>query len=123
MLHKLFVLATPHVNLLAVELHIAFLELAHFLNFVQVDNKALLQVVKLANTLPTEDGRVLAAVEVLDALFVLLTHVGKNVLVSSQVFRLETLVEIHICEERVLRNNLIQDIEVEGQFVDAVYAL
>ena len=42
---------------------------------------------------------------------------------SGEVFRLKTLIEIHIGEERVLRDNLIQDIEVKGQFVDAVHAL
>jgi len=74
-LDELLVVAAPYLDLLAVKLHVAFLKLAHLLNFVQVDYKALLQVVELANALPAEDAGVLAAVKVLDALLVLLAHV------------------------------------------------
>ena len=66
----------------------------------------------------------LAAVEVLYALLVLLTHVRcKVTLVSFIVLvhirvRLEAFLEIHAREERVTRHHLVKDIEVERQFVN-----
>jgi len=74
--------------------------------------------VQLANALPAEDARVLAAVEVLDALLVLLTHVGQNLVVGRQVFGLKALVEVDVGEQGVLRHDFVQNVEVEGQFVD-----
>ena len=66
----------------------------------------------------------LAAVEVLDALLVLLTHVRCKVALVSFIIlvhirvRLEALLEVHAREERVTRDHLVEDVEVEGQLVD-----
>lgn len=88
----------PDFDLLAIKLHVAFLKLAHFLNFVKVNYKALLQVVQLPDALTAEDAGVLTAVEVLDALVVLLAQVRLNVLVLGQVLSLKALIEIDGCQ-------------------------
>ena len=66
----------------------------------------------------------LAAIEVLDALLVLLTHVGcKVTLVSFVVLvhirvRLEAFLKVNAREERVTCHNLVEDVEVERQLVN-----
>ena len=61
----------------------------------------------------------LAAVEVLDALLVLLTHVRCKVALVSFIIlvhirvRLEALLEVYAREEWVTRHNFVKDIEVE----------
>jgi len=88
--------ATSDVDLLLIELHVALLEFTHFFDFIQVHYKALLHVVELANTFSAKDRRVLRAVEVLDALVVLLAQVRLNVVMSRKVLRLQTLVEVDV---------------------------
>lgn len=55
MSHVAFSGAASYINLLLVELHVAFLEFSHFLNLIQVDHEALLHVVQLSYALSAED--------------------------------------------------------------------
>ena len=82
MSHIALTSTASNINLLFVELHVALLKLAHFLNFIKVNHKALLHIVQLANALSAEDGGMLRTVEMLDALVVLLTQVRLDVIVS-----------------------------------------
>ena len=116
------VLATTQLAL--VHLVVLLLQLAHLFDFIEVDDEACLKIVEIFDTFAAKNGRVLAAVEVLYALLVLLTHVRcKVTLVSFIVLvhirvRLEAFLEIHAREERVTRHHLVKDIEVERQLVN-----
>lgn len=117
-MHVAFLFSAAHIDLLPVELHVAFLKLAHLLDFVKVDDEALLQVVELPDALSAKDGGMLGAIEVLDPLVVLLAQVGLDVLVLREVFGLQTLIEVDGGQQRVLRHDLVQNVEVEWQFVN-----
>jgi len=54
--------------------HILLLELAHALDFVEVDNEAGIVGVVQLDALPTKNGQVVGAVEVLHTLRVLLAQ-------------------------------------------------
>jgi hypothetical protein len=58
-----------------VHLIVLLLELAHLLDFVQVNDEAGVEVVQVLDALTAENRRVFAAVKVLDPLLVFLTHV------------------------------------------------
>ena len=69
----------PSVQLSPVQIIILLLQFAHFLDFIKVHHEACLQVVQVFDALTAEDRGVLTAVEVLDALLMLLTHVRSEV--------------------------------------------
>ena len=54
-----FSLPASQFNLFLVKLNVTFLEFPHFLDFIQVYDKTLVHVVKLANALTTKDRRML----------------------------------------------------------------
>lgn len=72
MSHVAFTITATDINLLLVELHVALLEPAHFFDFIKVNYKALLHIVQLTDALSTEDRGMLRAVEMFDALIMLL---------------------------------------------------
>lgn len=72
MLDVALTVATSNIYLLLVELHIALLKFTHLFDLIQVNYKALLHVVELADALSAEDRWVLGAIEVLNALVVFL---------------------------------------------------
>lgn len=89
-------ISAPHFDLLAVELHVSFLQSTHLLDLIEVDDKAFLQVVELPDAFSTKDAWVLRAVKVLNPLLMLLAHVREDVLVLRKVFHLKALVEVYI---------------------------
>ena len=116
------VLATTQLAL--VHLVVLLLQLAHLFDFIEVDDEASLKIVKIFDAFAAKNGRVLAAVEVLDALLVLLAHVGCKVTLVSFVVLvhirvgLEAFLEVHAREERVTRHHLVKNVEVEWQLVN-----
>ena len=75
-----------------IHLVVLLLELAHFLDFVKVNDEAGFKIMEIFDALPTENAWVFTAVEVLDALLVLLTHVRSEV----SLIRLIVLVQIWV---------------------------
>ena len=115
------VLATTQLAL--VHLVVLLLQLAHLFDFIEVDDEASLKIVKIFDAFAAKNGRVLAAVEVLDALLVLLAHVGCKVTLVSFVVLvhirvgLEAFFEVYAREERVTRHHLVKNVKVEWKFV------
>ena len=68
----------------------------------------------------------LAAVKVLDALLVFLAHVGGEIALVRFVVlvhiwvSLQALFEVDAREERVARNDLVEDVKVEWQLVNRI---
>jgi hypothetical protein len=110
----------------SVEVVVLLLEFTHLLNLVQVDHIAGVQVVQVLDALSAEDGRVLAAIEVLDALVVLVAQVWFELplirLVVLVDLRLQTLFEVNRSEQRVPRDHLVEDVEVERQLLNGLQA-
>ena len=69
----------PSCKLPMIHLVVLLLELPHFLDFVKVNDEAGFKIVEIFDALSTENTWMLTAVEVLDALLVLLTHVRGEV--------------------------------------------
>ena len=107
-------------SLLHVLCDILFLELAHALNFVEIDDKARVVRVMQTDAFAAEDSKMVGAVEMLHTLGVLLAQ-----LLSEGVLVLLTgtacLLEIEIClrQDRVLFHDLIEDVDVEGESLSA----
>ena len=78
-----FSLPASQFNLFLVKLNVTFLEFPHFLDFIQVYDKTLVHVVKLANALTTKDRRMLRAVEVFDSLIMGLAQVYLDLFVLT----------------------------------------
>ena len=91
------ILAT--IKLALVLIIILLLKLSHFLNLVQIYNEASVEIVEVLDAFTTENRRVLAAIEVLDTLFVLQAHVRCKVPLVCLV----VLVHIRICLEALLK--------------------
>lgn len=90
------ILATIELTLILII--ILLLQFSHFLNLVQIHNEASVEIVEVLDAFTTENRRVLAAIEVLDTLFVLQAHVRCKV----PLVRLVVLVHIRICLEAFL---------------------
>ena len=81
---------------------------------------------EVLDTLTTENGRVLTAVKVLDALLVLLAHVWRKISLVSLVvlvhvrIGLQALLEVDSREKGVSRHHFVEDVEVEGQLVHRI---
>ena len=75
---------------------------------------------EVLDTLATENGRVLTAVKVLDALLVLLAHVRRKISLVSLVIlihvgvSLQALLKVDSREKWVSRHHFVEDVEVEG---------
>ena len=80
------------------------------MNLVQVNYKALFVRVELLDALPAEDGLVTAAVEVLDAVWVLGTE-----LVQHLVFLLVVKVKLAVSKLSVFLHHFVQDVDVQGK--------
>ena len=91
----------PSVQLSPVQIIILLLQFAHFLDFIKVHHEACLQVVQVFDALTAEDRGVLTAVEVLDALLMLLTHVGSEVPLIGLII----VVQIRVSLEALLEVN------------------
>lgn len=76
----------------------------------------------------TENGGVLTAIEMLDALIVLLTKVGSHFDLEFWVFlvriqiSLQAFLKVDISKERILGHHLIQDVKVERELVYALHS-
>ena len=91
------ILAT--IKLALVLIIILLLEFAHLLDLVEIYNEASVEIMEILYALATENRRVLAAIEVLDTLFVLQAHVGSKISLVCLV----VLVHIRICLEALLK--------------------
>jgi hypothetical protein len=104
----------PLVELFLVLLLIQSVHLSHFFNFVQVNNKASLVGMVFLNAFSAEDCQMVGAVEVLHSLVVL---------VAKQTVDALFILKIDISQNVVSLHYFVQDIEVEGEFVHALYLL
>lgn len=86
------------------------LQLPHALNFVQVDDETVILRVGQLNALPTEDRLVRRTIKVLHPVGMLLTQLAIQLLL-----RLLLKIESSLRQYWVLLDNLIQDVDVEGE--------
>ena len=86
---------------------ILLLKLAHALNLIEVDHEAFIVSMQRLYALTAEDVQVVRAIEVLDALRVLLTKLLRETVL---IFILE--VEAGACQDGVLLHNLVQNVDV-----------
>ena len=93
-----------NLQLLRIHKLVLAVHLAHLLNLVQVDNEATFIRVVLFNALTAEDGPVVGAVKVLDALIVPLAEKAVDALF---VF------EVDIAQNWVTLHDLVEDVEVQ----------
>ena len=83
---------------------------------------------EVLDALAAEYRRVLAAVEVLDPLVVVLAEVGlklprvRFILFVQIDVRLQALFEVHRRQQRVVGDDFVQNVEVEGQLVNRLDA-
>lgn len=105
-------------SLLLVLEDVLLLELTHALDFVEVDDEALLLLVKQLNAFAAKESHVLAAIKVLDPVGVLLAQ-----LVVEGVFVLALEVKIGVAQQTVLFNDLKQNVYVEGKPLSAFKVL
>jgi hypothetical protein len=98
----------PFGKLTLVECVVLRLQLAHFLDLVEVDHEALLVRVVRLNTLPAEDRPMLGAVEMHDAVVV-----GHAKLVLNCLLVL--IVEINCTKQRITLHDFIEDVNVEWE--------
>ena len=97
-------------SLLSILDNILLLELTHPLNLIQVDHEAIIVRMERLDALPAENVLCTGTVKVLDALWMNFTElVGERLL----IFVLE--IEAHILQDRVLLDDLVEDVDVEGQ--------
>ena len=105
-------------GLFQVFLGVLTLQQSHPLNFIQVNYKAVIVGVKLLDALPAEDGLVAAAVEVLDAVWVLLAE-----LVRHLFFVVFVELELTGRQLLVLLDYLVQNVDVQRQAFGALKVL
>lgn len=97
---------------------VLLLELAHALDLIEVDHEALVVAVERLNALPAEDVQVVRAVEVLDTLGVLLAE-----LLGQALLVLVLKVKARAREHGILLDNLVENVNVEGQSLRALQLL
>ena len=97
--------------LLRIRRYILSLKFSHFLNFIQIDHKAVLISMVLRDALSTEDSLVVRAVEVLDAVFMLSAELFVHLVVVVEV-------ELYLAEDVVLFDYLVEDVHVERESFD-----
>ena len=97
---------------------VLLLELTHALDLVEIDNEALIVSVERLDTLATEDVQMVTAVEVLDALGMLLAKLLRQ---AFLILILE--VEARACQDWVLLDNLVQNVDVEGESLSTLELL
>jgi len=83
---------------------------SHFFNLIQVDYETAFIGVVLLDAFPAEDGQVVGTVEVLDALVML---------VAKQAVDALLVLKVDVSQDTVPLHDLVEDIEVKGQFVNA----
>jgi len=91
-----------------IECNVLPLQLPHFLNFIEVHHEALLVRVFNLNALSAEDGAVIRAVEMH---YPLVVRHAELALHSLGAF----VVEVNQAQERVSLNDLVQDVDVQGE--------
>ena len=89
---------------------VLLLELAHALNFIEVYDEAFIVTMQRLYALTAEDVQVIRAVEVLNALRVLFTKFLRETILIF-IFKIEACA----CQNRVLLDDLVQDVDVEWQ--------
>ena len=110
-------LLVPLACLIHVLCDIFLLKLAHALDLIEIDDEARVVRVMNPDALAAEYSEVIRAVEVLDALGVLLAQLlseGVLVLLSAGATGL-LKVEVGLRENRVLLYDLIEDVDVKGE--------
>ena len=107
-------LVLPGLQLALVELDILLVELPHLLDLVEVHHKAFFVGMVLLDALPTEHGLVVGAVEVLDPLVMA---------IASEALDALLIFKVNYPENGVPLCDFIENIEIEGQFVDTLNLL
>jgi len=110
-------LLVPLACLIHVLCDIFLLKLAHALDLIEIDDEACVVRVMNPDALAAEYSEVIGAIEVLDSLWVLLAQLlseGILVLLSPGPAGLLE-VEVGLRENRVLLDDLIEDVDVEGE--------
>ena len=98
--------------------NVLLLKLAHALNFVKVDDEALVISMKWLDAFAAEDVQVVRAVEMLDTLWVLLAKLfGKTLLIL--IFE----VKAGAGKDWILLHDFVQDVDVEGESLGALQLL
>lgn len=90
--------------------NILALKLSHALNFVQVYHEALVVAMERFYTLTAKDGLVVGAVEVFNALWMLITQ-----LLAQTFLVLIFEVKVGGCQDWVFLNDLIENVDIEGE--------
>jgi hypothetical protein len=83
------------------------LELAHFLNFIQVNNEALLICMVNRDALPAKDSPMIRAIEVHDPLVVRLAQF------ILEALWIVFLIKVYLTKQRISFNDLVQNIYIE----------
>lgn len=89
---------------------VLLLKLAHSLDFVKVYHETFIVPVQWLNALAAKDVQVVGAVKVLDTLRVRLTKLLRQALLIL-IFKVET----RACQNWVLLDNLVKDVDIEGK--------
>ena len=87
---------------------VLLLQLAHALDLIQVNNEAFLVTMQWLDTLTAENVQMVGAIEMLDALWMLLTELFSEAVL---VFILE--VEVGAGQNRIFFNDLVKDVDVQ----------
>ena len=100
----------PFAGLVGVLADVLLLEVAHSLDFVEIDDEALFFAVVLLDALAAEDGVVVRAVEVADALLVLLTQ-----FLLQCVFIFIFEIKVRLLQDGILLHNFEKNVDVQRQ--------
>lgn len=98
--------------------NVLLLKLAHALNFVKVDDEALVISMKWLDAFAAEDVQVVRAVEMLDTLWVLLAKLFRKTLLIL-IFE----VKAGAGKDWILFHDFVQDVDVEGESLGALQLL
>ena len=97
---------------------VLLLQLTHALDLIQVHNEAFLVTMQWFDTLTAENVQMVGAVEMLDALWMLLTE-----LFSEAVLVLILEIKAGASQDGILLDDLVQDVDVEWQSLSALELL
>ena len=92
--------------------NILFMQLSHFLDFVEINDEALFICVLVLDALSAKDSLVIGAIEVLDPVRVLLAQLSFNLAV------IEIFIKLSLLQNWIFLNNLVQNIDVKRQFLN-----
>lgn len=90
------------------------MHLAHFFNFVKINNKASFVCVVLLDALSAKDRQVIGTIEVLYSLVMLF---------AQQTFNTFIIIKVDITQYVVSLHNFIKNVKVKRQLIDTFHLL